>query len=88
MSNFSPTVLLQKLDAALEQDNVVNKYLDKIEKKTNIKKRYIAIGKVSLSYIKFLVAIRKLVACWPMLRPWTNHNTMVLICSYWHIIDA
>jgi len=46
MNNFSPSALMEKLDHALEQDNLVNKYLDKIEKKSNIKKRYIAIGKI------------------------------------------
>ena len=37
---------MQKLDSALAQDNLVNKYLDKVEKKTGVKKRYIAIGKI------------------------------------------
>lgn len=47
MSNFSPSVLLEKLDQALEQDNLVNRYLDKIEKKSNIKKRYVAIAAIA-----------------------------------------
>lgn len=43
MSGFSPNALLQKLDNALAQDNVVNKYLNKIQNATGINKRYIAI---------------------------------------------
>lgn len=37
--------MLEKLDNALNQDYAVNNYLDKIQEKTNIKKRYIALGK-------------------------------------------
>ena len=33
-----------KLDDALDQDNVITRYLDKLEKKLNVKKRYIALG--------------------------------------------
>ena len=35
---------LDQLDEVLEKNNTVNKYLDILEKKTNVKKRYIALG--------------------------------------------
>jgi len=35
---------LTKLDELLEEDYAINKYLDQLQKKTNVKKRYIALG--------------------------------------------
>lgn len=46
MAAFSPKVLLGKLDEALAEKNAVTNYLDIIEKKTNVKKRYLVLGKV------------------------------------------
>nr|XP_002123923.1 receptor expression-enhancing protein 5-like isoform X1 [Ciona intestinalis] len=52
---MSPKNIMGKLDTALEQDNVINSYLDKIEKKTNVKKRYIviAVGSLISLYLVF-----------------------------------
>ena len=41
---MSLNAIIGKLDYALEQDYTINKYLDMIQAKTNIKKRYIATG--------------------------------------------
>jgi len=54
-SNYSPKSILEQLDKTLEEDNVVTKYLNIIEKKTNIKKRYIVIGKPFLLHKPFFM---------------------------------
>ncbi|XP_076824900.1 receptor expression-enhancing protein 5-like isoform X3 [Clavelina lepadiformis] len=41
---LSPKTWMENLDKALEEDNFINRYLDKIEKKTNVKKRYVVLG--------------------------------------------
>lgn len=43
------TTMMQKLDSFLEQENAMTSALDKLEKKTNIKKRYFVLGKLSMS---------------------------------------
>ncbi|CAK8678870.1 unnamed protein product [Clavelina lepadiformis] len=40
---LSPKTWMENLDKALEEDNFINRYLDKIEKKTNVKKRYVVL---------------------------------------------
>ena len=45
-SNFSN--YMNQLDNFIGQNEMVNKYLTLIEKKTNIKKRYVALGKFTL----------------------------------------
>ena len=36
---------LTKLDELLAEDNTINKYLDQVQAKTNVKKRYIILGR-------------------------------------------
>nr|CAB3265518.1 receptor expression-enhancing protein 5-like [Phallusia mammillata] len=44
MAAFSPKVMMEKLDEALAEKNVITNYLDIVEKKTNVKKRYLVLG--------------------------------------------
>uniref|UniRef100_H2ZIP8 Receptor expression-enhancing protein n=1 Tax=Ciona savignyi TaxID=51511 RepID=H2ZIP8_CIOSA len=55
MAGLLPKNMLEKLDQALEEENMATKYLNVIEKKTNIKKRYIviAVGALVSFYLVF-----------------------------------
>ena len=46
---------MDKLDNSIGQNEVVDKYLSMIEKKTNVKKRYIALGKFVFPYGSLII---------------------------------